>query len=239
MIGTFLNAGAILAGGAAGLTLAREISPRNQLRLKIILGAFTCYAGMRMAYGAFNGSFLRVVVEIVIALVSVMLGHWIGRALGLQRLVNKLGQHAAKTFSDAEAGSPDRFSEGLITCSILFCAGPMAILGSLQDGLEGRWQILAVKSVMDGLATVVFTKRFGWGAMLSALPVFAYQGTITLAARGVEPYLHNQALLDSVNAVGGLLLLCIALVILEVRKVPLVDYLPSLLVAPILTRLLG
>src|SRR5262249_31214939 len=121
-----------------------------------------------------------------------------------------------------------------ITCSLLFCVGPMAILGALQDGLDGKYQTLAVKALMDGLATMAFVTTFGWGAMLSVVPVVAYQGTITLGARLLAPFLERQALLDSVNATGGMLVFCIALVILEIKKVELADYLPSLLVAPLL-----
>ena len=113
----------------------------------------------------------------------------------------------------------------------------MAILGSLDDGLTGNFKTLAVKSVMDGLATMAFVKTFGIGPMFTAIPVLAYQGTITIGARALQPVLENAALLDSINATGGLLILCISLVILDIQKVPLADYLPSLAVAPALTWL--
>jgi uncharacterized protein len=111
----------------------------------------------------------------------------------------------------------------------------MAILGALEDGLSGRVQTLAVKSLMDGLATMAFVKSFGIGPIFAAIPVLAYQGSITLAAHSVQPLLANHMLLDSINAAGGLLILCISVVILDIQKVPLADYLPSLIVAPVLT----
>jgi uncharacterized membrane protein YqgA involved in biofilm formation len=111
----------------------------------------------------------------------------------------------------------------------------MASLGSIQDGLDGQWQTLGVKAVMDGLATMAFVGTFGWGAILSVVPVVAYQGTITLAAKLVAPHLQNQAMMDSINATGGLLVFCVALIILELKKVELADYLPSLIYAPLLT----
>jgi hypothetical protein len=111
----------------------------------------------------------------------------------------------------------------------------MAIIGSVQDGVDGQWQTLGIKGVMDGLATMAFVSTFGWGVILSVIPVVAYQGTLTLAAKLLAPMLENHALLDSVNATGGMLLFCVALVILEIRRIELGDYLPSLIFAPLLT----
>jgi uncharacterized membrane protein YqgA involved in biofilm formation len=111
----------------------------------------------------------------------------------------------------------------------------MAIIGSLEDGLTGQFKVLAIKSAMDGLATLAFVKPFGIGPIFAAIPVLAYQGTITLGAKSLQPFLADQVLLDSVNATGGLLILCISVVLLELQKVPLADYLPALVVAPVLT----
>ena len=110
----------------------------------------------------------------------------------------------------------------------------MAILGPVQDGLEGHWQVLAVKSIMDGLSTMGFVAVFGWSPLLAALPVLLYQGGITLAARQLEPLLKASDLKDAINITGGLMVVFIALVILDVRKVPLANYLPALAWAPIL-----
>jgi len=108
---------------------------------------------------------------------------------------------------------------------------------NIVTGLLGNYRTLALKSVMDGLATVAFAKVFGWGVLLSVIPVVAYQGTITLLAKLLEPYLRNPALLDSINATGGMLVFCIALIILELKKIELADYLPSLAFAPLITWL--
>jgi len=113
----------------------------------------------------------------------------------------------------------------------------MAIIGALEDGLNGKVQTLAIKSVMDGLAAMAFVKSFGVGPIFAAIPVLAYQGTITLGAEALKPILGNPMLLDSISATGGLLILCISVVILDIQKVPLADYLPSLAVAPVLTWL--
>ena len=151
---------------------------------------------------------------------------------------NRLGRGARERIAAAKPGDPRRLSEGFKTCAALFCAAPLAILGSVQDGLSGYYYPLAVKAVMDGLATMGFVWLFGWGVMLAALPVLAFQGTITLAcAQFLQPLLEAHGLVDPVNAAGGLLVFSVALVILELKRIELADYLPSLVFAPLLTWL--
>lgn len=237
MFGTILNVGAILAGGVIGLTLGKQLSHQAEFRVKLLLGIVTLYLGFSAIWTSLNGPFLSILKQIFIMLAALVIGNLIGKALRLQHLVNRLGDYARQRFQSAPEARPNRFGEGFVTCTILFCVGPMAILGSLRDGLENDFRILGVKSAMDGLATLAFVKTFGWGVMLSAIPVLAYQGTITLAARWLEPHLRDPALLDSMNAAGGLLILCISSVILDIQKVPLADYLPSLAAAPVLTWL--
>jgi hypothetical protein len=146
-----------------------------------------------------------------------------------------VGQFAKRSIARADTHEANLFSEGFVTCTLLFCVGPMAIVGSLQDGLNGNFRVLALKSVMDGLAAFAFAKTFGPGVILSAVPVLAYQGAITLAATAVKPFLDEHPEMESaLNAAGGLLVVCISVVILELRKVPLANYLPTLVVAPLL-----
>ena len=237
MIGTILNAAGILIGGLIGLLTARQIAPVHQSILKAILGILVVYLGLSMTWDTLNGSFLHRMKQMLIIVLALMLGRIIGRALRLQKALNRLGQIAKEKFSSARPGDANRLSEGFVTCTLLFCVGPMAFLGALQDGLTGNYHTLALKSVIDGLSTLAFSKIFGWGVLLSVIPVVAYQGTITLLAKAAGPYLANQALLDSVSATGGLLVFCIALIILELKKVELADYLPSLAVAPVITWL--
>jgi uncharacterized membrane protein YqgA involved in biofilm formation len=235
MLGTIVNVGAIIAGGSAGLFAGKQLSPQLQFRIKMVLGVLTIYVGLKTVWNSINGSAAHVVKEIVIVLVALVVGNVIGRLLHLQKGLNRLGEYAKRGFADEAAAKPKRFGEGFVTCTILFCVGPMAILGALEDGLTGKFPTLAIKSLMDGLATMAFVKTFGVGPIFAAIPVLAYQGTITLAATSVAPLLSNHLLLDSLNATGGLLILCISLVILDIQKVPLADYLPSLAVAPALT----
>jgi uncharacterized membrane protein YqgA involved in biofilm formation len=231
--GTIINVLLILAGGAIGLT-TRQISPSSQKALRNLLGVFTVYVGLSMAWGGVNGHFLAVLKQITIAMLALMFGNLSGKLIGLQRALNHLGQYARRQFDQSQGGQ-GKVAEGFITCTILFCVGPMAILGSLQDGLLHSPKTLIIKGCMDGLATMAFVKTFGPTVMLAAIPVLAYQGSLTLLSRFLEPVFRDQALLDSVGAVGGLLVCFVALVIFEFRKIRLADYLPSLVYAPLLT----
>jgi uncharacterized membrane protein YqgA involved in biofilm formation len=235
MTGTLINTGAVIVGAGIGLKFGHLLQPRIEVRLKRILGVLVIYAGFSTtAQSLGKTGFSHVPKELAIVFLSLIIGNAIGMALGLQNWMNRVGEYARKTMS-REQDSGSRFSEGFVTCSLLFCVGPMAIVGALQDGTTHDFRTLALKSVMDGLAAIGFAKTFGPGVMLSAVPVLAYQGTITLAARSLEPFLkEHPELLYSLNAAGGLLVVCISVVILELRKVPLANYLPTLIVAPLL-----
>lgn len=238
MLGTVINGVAIVAGGAAGLLASRQLSEKRQLALKLLLGVFTVYAGVSTAWSGLNGSLYSIGKQLLIAVVSMTLGRLLGRLLRIQATLNKAGAYAREKFAASGTGSDTRFADGFITCSLLFCVGPMAILGAVQDGLEGKIRVLVIKSVMDGLATMAFVATFGWGVILSVIPVVAYQGTITLLAQSVRPLLAQPDLLNAVNVVGGLMVFCIAMIILELKTFELADYLPCLAVAPLLTYLL-
>jgi uncharacterized membrane protein YqgA involved in biofilm formation len=235
--GTILNAAGILLGGILGLTLSRQLSHGRQVAIKGLLGVFTVYVGLKMTWTSLGGGVGAVARQLAIVLLALMLGRITGRLLHLQKFLNRLGQYAKAMLTKTSPDTSARFGEGFITCSLLFCVGPMAILGAIQDGLSGQWQTLGIKGLMDGLATMAFVATFGWGAIMSVIPVVAYEGTITLCARLLEPFLRDRALLDSVNATGGLLVFCVALIILELRRIELADYLPSLLFAPLLAWL--
>jgi len=234
VIGTLINTGAIIAGGVAGLAFGNRLGPAVQQRLKVFLAALIAYAGLSMIWtGLQNGGVITGVRQLGVALVALCLGSLVGHLCGLQRGVNRLGRWARKKFSAVKSDSSGVLRngdplEGFITCTLLFCVGPMAILGPLQDGLEGRWQVLGVKSLMDGLSTMGFVAVFGWGPVLAAIPVLLYQGAITLGARQLEPLLAAHDLKDALNITGGFIVTTIPLVVLDLRKVPLADYLPAL-----------
>ncbi|HYV28195.1 MAG TPA: DUF554 family protein [Candidatus Eisenbacteria bacterium] len=239
MIGTIVNVAGITAGGVIGLTRKKPLPPQTESFFKAALGAFTVFYGLRLTWMSLNGSGLHVLKQLLIAILAMMLGKLIGHLLGLQKLSNQLGQIARESIVHANPASPTRASEGFKTCTALFCAAPLGILGAIQDGLSGYFYPLAIKGVMEALATLGFISLFGWSVMLAALPVLAFQGTITLlCAQFLKPYLQTHGpigMIDSINAVGGLLVFSVALVILGLKRIELADYLPGLVIAPLIT----
>jgi uncharacterized membrane protein YqgA involved in biofilm formation len=236
MIGTALNVAGILIGGLAGLGRRKPLSPANESFFKVALGVFTIFYGLRLTWISVNGSFLQILKQLLIAVLALVLGKMTGRLLRLQKMSNRLGRDARERIAAIKPADPRQSGEGFKTCAALFCAAPLAILGSVQDGLAGYYYPLTVKAVMDGLATMGFIRLFGWGVMFAAVPVLAFQGTITLAcAQFLKPLLEAHGLVDSVNAPGGLLVFCVALVILGLKRIELADYLPSLAFGPLLT----
>lgn len=235
-LGTALNVIGILAGGVLGLWRRKPFSPATESRFKVALGVFTVFYGLRLTCLSLDWSFPRILKQLFVTVVAMMLGKVTGRVLHLQKMSNRLGQGARENIAAAKPQGAHRLGDGFKTCAKLFCAAPLAILGAVQDGLSGYFYPLGVKGVMDGLATMGFVRVFGWGVMVAALPVLAFQGTLWLiCALHLKPVLAAHGLLDSVNAVGGLLVFCVALVILGIKRIELADYLPSLAIAPLLT----
>ena len=234
--GAILNAAGIVTGGVLGLARSAPLSAQSQAFFKVALGVFTVFFGLRLTWLSVGGSFGQVARQVVIAFLAVLLGKLTGRALHFQKASNRAGQYARRLIEQTKPDDPLRFSNGLNACAILFCASPLSVLGAVPDGLSQYFYPLAVKGVMDGLAMMSFVRLFGPGGMLAALPVFLLQGTITLAcAVYLEPFLRTHSLLDSVNAVAGLLVCTISLVIFEFKKVELADFLPALAMAPLIT----
>jgi uncharacterized membrane protein YqgA involved in biofilm formation len=241
IIGPILNVAGILVGGAVGLVRRRPLSRANEGFSKITLAAFTVFYGLRLTYLSLNGPYLLVLKQIFILIVSLIVGRLLGRLLRLQQFSNQLGRRARDRILAAHPNAPGRLNDGFKACTALFCAAPLGILGVVAETLSPTDYVypLAIKAVMDGLATMGFMTLFGWGVMLSALPVLAFQSTVALlCSQGLEPFLSTRQLVDPINAVCGILIFCVALIMLEIKRVELADYLPSLAVAPLLTLLL-
>ncbi len=235
MTGALLNAAGILLGGIIAFLRPKRLSPASETVCKTTLGAFTVFYGLRLTWLSINGSFGQILKQMLIMVVSLMLGKMIGRFLGLQRMSNRVGQYARVQIARARPDDPARASIGFKLCAALFCAAPLLVLGSLQDGLSEYFYPLAIKSVMDGLATMGFVSLFGMGVVLAALPVLALEGTVTLfTLYYLKPLLEARGLVDPINAVGGMLVFCVALLILGLKKIEVTDYLPSLAVAPLI-----
>ena len=235
MTGAFLNALGILFGGLFGLALRRPMSLSLQILLRSALGASTVFSGLCLVWSSVNGSFLAVLKQICIAVLAVTVGSLLGKLFGLQKISNQLGRYAGRIITAGQSGTPRKVSDGFKASAVLFCAAPLGLIGAVADGVSGYFYLLAVKAVMDGLATLGFVKNFGWPTALSAFPVVIVLGAITFGCQFyARPLLASHHLVDSVNVVAGLIACAVAAVIFEVRKVELANYLPALVVAPLL-----
>jgi hypothetical protein len=240
MTGAFLNAIGILLGGLLGLVLRRPLPLRAQVFFRSALGVGVCFFGLRLVWLSLNGTFLSGLKQILIALLAVGLGFWLGKLLRLQKLSNRLGRRAGNLIASSQTGAPCKTGEGLGACVVLFCAAPLGVMGAVVDGLSGFFWLLTVKAVMDALAMMSFVKLFRWPVALSAFPVFAVLGGITYVCQFyAAPWLAARHLIDPVNAAAGLVACAMTLVILEVRRVELANFLPALAVAPFLAWLTG
>jgi uncharacterized protein len=242
--GAILNAVAILIGGIWGIVRPQPLSAQTQGFFKLTLGGLAVFFGLRLIWLSIGGSFWGTGKQLLIAMLAILLGNLVGKGLRLQKISNRAGQYARTLIESTRANSPQRFSNGLTACAILFCAAPLGIVGAVTDGLPsgpgevGFYFPLAIKALMDGLAMMGFVTMFGPGALVAALPVFVCFGTLTMGtAIYLQPFLREQLLLDSVNAAAGLIIMTVGVVIFEIRRVQLANYLPALAVAPVLTWL--
>jgi uncharacterized protein len=234
MLGTVVNVAGIVAGGLVGLITKKPLSRGHQA--KVLLGALTVFYGLRLTWLSLHGSLGEIIKQLMIAVLSLMLGRLTGRLTQLQEVSNQFGQIARERIAGTAAGAGSDPGAGFKVCAALFCAAPLGIIGSVVDGLSGYFYPLCIKAAIEALATMGFVSMFGWGVMLAAIPVLALQGSITLlCAEFVRPWLAAYSLTDSVNAVAGLLVFSVALVILDLKKLELANYLPSLLFAPLIT----
>lgn len=237
MVGTIINASGALLGGVLGLVLKRAPDAAVQTAFKNLIGIALIWVGLAMTWVNLGGGFWNIVRQLVIVVLALTLGRIVGRLLHLQKSMNHLGQYAREQFGKATPDTRVSFGDGFVTCAILFCVTPLALLGALFDGLDHRWETLAVKAVLDGFAALSFSRIFGGVSLAAVLPLVVAQGTVSLAVEPLGAWLHTRGLLESVGATGGLLIFCVALLVLNLRKVAVSDYLPSLIFAPALTWL--
>ena len=238
-IGASLNAIGILLGAIFGLARREPMPARTQFFFRNALGAFMVFFGLRLIYESVGGTFLSCLKQIFIAVLAVVFGYWLGKLLSLQKISNHLGRLAGNSIASAQKNPTRNSTDGFNACTILFCAAPLGIMGAVIDGLSGFFHFLAVKAVMDALAMVSFVKIFRWPSVLAAIPVFIFLSAISLASQFyAKPLLDAQSLTNSVNAAAGFIACIITVVIFEVRKVELANYLPALALAPLLAWLM-
>jgi uncharacterized membrane protein YqgA involved in biofilm formation len=234
VVGTLINVAAIVSGGFIGLLFGTRIPSKFRQTIIHAVGLFTlCYAVFIFAK---TQNFL-------IPLGSLVIGTILGEWWKIEERLDGLGERLRQRFDkqettqqgiEGELETKSRFVDGFVSASLLFCIGPMAILGSIQDGLTGDFQMLAIKSVLDCIAAIAFAATLGPGVLFSALIILVYQGSISLIAKFVGVG-FNEAAVNEMTSVGGIILAGIAISsLLELKKIRTGSFLPALFIAVVL-----
>lgn len=244
MGGTLLNIVTVLLGGSVGLLIGSRLSSRIQESVITGIGLITIVVGLDNASRSGN---------IIIPLLATVIGVIIGELLRIDIGLERLGAWLQRRFGAAEGSagavsSRERFITGFVTASLVFCVGPLTIVGSIQDGmgLASGFQFLAIKSVLDGFAAAAFAASFGVGVLFTALTILVIQGGLALLGAGLIGVFSSPGFIDNLatspyivemTASGGILLLGLALVLLDIKRPRVANFLPALIVAPLLVLL--
>ncbi len=255
MTGTLLNAAAIVVGAGVGTVLAGRVPRRVRTTVTDVLGIFVLVLGAVDAVTTFGDELAEALgpAAVLVILASLLLGGIVGELLDLEARLTTLGEWLRdRVMGDQEPVGPEasgpgrdrfeadhdvhdprhRFVEGFVVTSLLVCVGPLAILGSLQDGLTDGFQLLAVKGMLDGFAALAFASALGIGVAFAALPLLLLQGSITLAAGALQTAITDP-MLAAIGATGGFLVMGIGLRLLDVRAVRVANLLPAIVLAPL------
>jgi uncharacterized membrane protein YqgA involved in biofilm formation len=231
MTGTLINVIAILIGGTLGLLFGSRIPEKLKTTVIAGMGLFTMAMGLQMFFDSENQ---------LIVLGALILGALTGEWLGVEDRLQSLGQVLEKKFSkDTGSGGGSNFIRGFMVTSLLFCIGPMAILGSIQDGLSGDYNLLAVKSTLDGFGAIAFASTLGIGVMFSSIIVLIYQGGISLLAAQLSTIITGP-MMNEMTATGGVLLLGLGISnLLDIKKIRVGNFLPALIFAPLIVWIIS
>ena len=241
-LGTVVNVATVLIGSLIGVLLGNRLPVRTRDVVTDSLGLVTLLIAGTSAMAVLDddlSDFVGKNAPMLIVLGSLLIGGIVGSLLRLENRVESLGGWLqGRLVGDASSAERQRFIEGFVVSSLIFCTGPLTILGSLNDGLGNGADQLFLKSALDGFAAIAFAASFGWGVAASAITIVAVQGSLTLLGMALGDVLP-EAQLIAITATGGLLLVGVALRLLRVREIPVADLLPALLVAPLLVSLVG
>jgi uncharacterized membrane protein YqgA involved in biofilm formation len=215
MIGTLVNAAAIVAGGILGLLLKKGIKKRYKTTIMQAISLSVILVGLRSALNA---------NDLLGVIICMAVGALLGEAMAIEDRIEALGARAEKRLSRSDN---DGFSKGFVTASLVFCVGSMAIVGSLESGLSGNHATLFAKSLLDGITSIVFASTFGSGVILSAVPVLIYQSAITMGASLLKPFLTSEVVAQMSGA-GGLLIAAIGINLLQVARIKVGNMLPAI-----------
>ncbi|MBQ3603264.1 MAG: DUF554 domain-containing protein [Clostridia bacterium] len=215
LTGSFVNVVLVLLGGGIGLLVKKGLPERVSDTVMKAMALCVLFIGID---GALEGS------NALIAVISMAVGTIIGSLLDLDKHINNVAQKIESKLS--KGNDKPQFAEGFVTASLLFCVGAMAIVGSLESGISHDYSTLITKSVIDAVSSIVFASTLGWGVLASVVPVFIYQGTITLLAGFVAPYLNDYTVAH-MTCVGSLLIIAIALNMMKLTNIKVMNCLPS------------
>ena len=231
--GTLINSGTVLAGTVCGTLLGERLPERIRDTVMDGLGLVVIVVGVWEGLSAFQGPLAALTRgSVIIVLVSVLVGAIIGELLRIEDRLNAAGEWLKQRIGSRQS----TFTEGFVVASLVFCVGPLTILGSLQDGLKGDYSLLAIKAVLDGFAALAFASALGWGVGFSVVTILVYQGGLSLVAgtvAGAIPQPDSSPSIAAVTATGGILILAIGLRLLRLREVRVGNLLPALALAPI------
>jgi uncharacterized membrane protein YqgA involved in biofilm formation len=237
-LGTVINVAAILIGATVGTLLGHRLPERTRVTVTDALGLLTLVIGGLNIVSLRDEDFVAAVgegVTLLVVLGALLIGGITGSIFRIEYRLERLGAWLQRRFASGGASeSRVRFVEGFVDSSLIFCIGPLAVLGALSDGLGQGIEELTLKSALDGFASIAFAASLGWGVAASALSVGVWQGTLTVLAVVLGSAM-SPALVSSLTATGGVLLLGVGLRLLNIRAVPVGDMLPALLIAPLLT----
>lgn len=225
MKGTIVNALAVLGGAGAGLALKKGIPERYQQTIMQGLGLAVMLIGLQMALKTQN---------ILIVIISMAFGAVVGERIGIDEQLQQFSQKLSGRLGEKHGNA----AEGFMTASLVFCVGAMAVVGSVQEGLTGDTTTLYAKSMLDGIAAAVLASGLGIGVALSSISLVLYQGTITLLA-GFFSTLLSEAAIKELTSVGGLMIIGIALMMLEIKKIKVANLLPAIPTAIVITYITG
>jgi hypothetical protein len=233
--GTLINVATVVVGGTLGTLMGNRLPEKTRQTVLYGLGLMTLVIGVTMAIQTKNP---------LIPLFSILIGGILGEALRIDDGLGWLGRWAEKRFGGVLGGQGDgRFAQGFITASLIFCIGPMTILGSIQDGLMGDYNLLVIKSVLDGFASMALAATLGAGVILSAGTVLGYQGGLSLLAMlfgtALGGVTRQTPWVIEMTATGGVVILSIAFILLDIKRIRTANLLPAIFIAPAIVVVLG
>jgi uncharacterized membrane protein YqgA involved in biofilm formation len=234
MIGTLINAGTVLAGTVVGTLLGARLPEKIRETVMHSLGLITILVGVAQGLAAFRPPLTEVTRgAVLIVMGSLVVGGILGELLGIERWFDRVGDALKERFGRGEA----RFTEGFVVASLVFCVGPLTIVGSIRDGLTGDYQLLAIKSALDGFAALAFASALGWGVGFSVITILLFQGTLSIGA-SIMAGAFSPAMIAAMSAVGGTLILAIGVRLLELRRIRVGNLLPALVLAPMIVAVI-